>query len=293
LLQLYENKWEPIAEMHVEPGVQKAKALVVLTDIGGDPRILQKCAEAASFPTSDTANALARVYGQQCIGRMGDAKLAIPIMKKTWDEIDQSVAEHALFTLAQVGAKEVAQELLGFTTFDGFVAQCVSLDSRNKKEVCAEGSSQVRPPRVTALSRLAPGSMLPAFEKMLAEEKHEGLKKTITEGRDRVAAAADCDGKGEDCWIAKLKHENPRQRERAAYELVWSGTEKSIPALLENLADQDNEARFGAILAVWRKLPKEGAAKVDEILKAEAGKTQFVRINEDLKRLRIKLARGY
>ena len=103
-------------------------------------------------------------------------------------------------------------------------------------------------------------------------------------------------GKGEACWVDTLKHENPRYRERAGYELLWRGSKRSKAAneaLLESLADKDNEARYAAILAVWRSLPEGGAEKVDAILKREKGKTQFVRINEDLKRIQIKLRRGY
>jgi HEAT repeat protein len=293
LVDLYDGKFETgLEDMQLSAGVKKAKALVVLADIAADPRITARCTEAAGFPTSDTANALARVYGQQCLGRLAD-KSAGPVLRKVWDDIDQSVAEHALYSLAQVGAKEYAGDLLKMTTFDGFVAQCLSLDSRNKKEVCEAASSQVRPPRIIALSRIAPASMLPDFEKMITDEKDEKLKKTITEGRDRLLAMKDCEGKGDACFIGLLKDPNPRKRERAAYELRSARSPEAIAALVEALGDEDNEARFGAILALWVNPPKEAAARATEILKNEAGKNQYVRINEDLKRLEIKAARGY
>jgi len=292
LVEVYNNKYKPIEDMHIEPGVQKAKALQILVDIGGYPGLEKICLAAAATPASDTANSLARVYGQQCVGRLG-TKEAIPILKKYWDDLDQSVVEHAIFALAQMGAKDVAGELLAMTTFEGFVKQCMGLDKRNKRELCEEASPQVRPPRVIALSRLAPGSMVKDFEQMLAEEKDAKLKKEIEKGLTRVKAAAECDGKGTDCWIGLLKHQDPLYRERAGYELMWSEDKAAVPALLEALGDQDNEARYAAILAIWRMLPKEGVAKIDEILAREKGKTQFVRINEDLKRLRVKLERGY
>ncbi len=292
LFAVYNNKFEPIAEFHVEPGVQKAKALQVLMDIGGDPRIKKLCIEAAGIDPSDTANSLARVYGSQCVGRLGYTE-ALPVLKKGWDALDQSISEHALNAMAQMGAKSVAKELLAMTTFDGFVRQCQALDRRNKKEVCEKASPQVRPPRVETLSRIGSGDMLGAFEKMIADEQDAKLKKKLVKGKDRIAAAKDCEGKGVDCWIEKLKHDNAQQRERAAYELTWDGSDKAVDALLGALGDQDNEARFAAILGVWRALPKKGVARIDEILADEKGKTQFVRINQDLKRLRIKLERGY
>jgi len=293
LVKLYDGNFETgLEELQLADGVKKAKALVVLADIGADERIKQRCTQAAGFPTSDTANALARVYGQQCLGRLAD-KSAGPVLRKVWDDIDQSVAEHALYSIAQVGAKEYAAELLKMTTFDGFVAQCLSLDSRNKKEVCEAASPQVRPPRVISLSRIAPASMLPDFEKMIADEKDESLKKKITEGRDRLLAMKDCEGKGDACFIGLLKDPNPRKRERAAYELRNARTPEAIAALVQALGDEDNEARFGAILALWVNPPKEAEARATQILKDEAGKNQYVRINEDLKRLEIKAARGY
>ena len=47
-------------------------------------------------------------------------------------------------------------------------------------------------------------------------------------------------------------------------------------------------------LLVGRSPPrKDGADKVKAILDSEVGKMQFIKINEDLKRLEIKMRRGY
>lgn len=306
LIDVYEGKYKAIEPMHIKRGVQKAKALQVLSDIGGDKRIDKLCVEAAGIPANDTAQTLARTFGTQCVGKLGlDA--GTKALLQIWDDNDQSIAEHALYALSQLGETNVARQLLNMTTFDGWVKQCMSLDKRNKKEVCEGASPQVRPPRVTALARMAPPDMADEFDKMIKEEegrKVEGnmqkfqktLVKKLKEGREMVAAAEACKGKGEPCWIKTLSHDNPRYRERAGYELLWLGKKRSKAAneaLLEALGDKDNEARYAAILAVWRSLPEGGAEKVDAILERERGKTQFVRINEDLKRIQIKLRRGY
>jgi HEAT repeat protein len=306
LVDVYNGKYAAIDAMHVAKGVQKAKALQVLSDIGGDPRIEKLCIEAAGIPANDTAQTLARTFGTQCVGKLGLGG-GTKALLQIWDDNDQSIAEHALYALSQLGETEVARQLLNMTTFDGWVKQCMSLDKRNKTEVCEAASPQVRPPRVTALGRMAPPDMAGAFDSMIKEEearKVEGemskfqktLVKKLKEGREMIAAAEACKGKGETCWVETLKHDNPRYRERAGYELLWLGSKRSKAAndaLLEALADQDNEARYAAILAVWRSLPEGGAEKVDAILEREKGKTQFVRINEDLKRIQIKLRRGY
>lgn len=293
LIEVYNAKYEPIEEMHVAKGVQQAKALQVLGDISGQPEVVKLAKEAASLPTSDTAGALSRTFGIQMLGKYGVTS-AKPIFLKTWDDIDQSISEHALQALVQIGATDLAPQLLAMSTFDGFVKQCMSVDKRNKKELCEAASPQVRPARLGPLSQIAPGSMLPAFEKMLKEEKNKKVKKVLTKGINRVKAAKECDGKGEECWIKLLKHENPRYQERAAYQLMWDGpTKTALPHLIENLSAKENEARYPAILAVWRTLPKEAVAKIEKTLAAEKGRTQYVRINEELKRLLVKIPRGY
>lgn len=292
LRQVYKNNFEKIRDLHIEPGVQKAKALQVLSDIGSDDATRKFCSEAAAIPPNDTANSLARVYGQQCVGRLG-VKSAASRLKQGWDELDQSISEHALNALVQLGQKGVAGELAQMTSFEGFVKQCMKLDRRNKREQCEKGSTQVRGPRVLALSRIGPGSLLESFQKMVKEEKDPKLKKKIELGVSRIQAAKDCDGKGLACWMEKLKHANPQHRERAAYELAWDGGPEAQKGLVSALGDEDNETRYAAILGVWRTLPKEAKSRIEHILKSEKGKTQFVRINEDLKRLLIKVERGY
>ena len=111
---------------------------------------------------------------------------------------------------------------------------------------------------------------------------------------ERVTAAAECKNDVA-CWKGKVKDPSPRVRERAAYELVWAGTDEARDVLLDVLADEDNEARYAAIIGVGRRLPKDPAAveKLAKQIEAERGKTQFIRVNEDLKRLEVRMRRGY
>jgi hypothetical protein len=204
------------------------------------------------------------------------------------------------------------------TDHAGFMNQCVKLQE-NKAEQCRFSEHQIRKIRIRVLSRIATGdlskqwdAMIAETDKLIVEEQahadgsdevqkqvgkaavkgHKKTKEYLEERKPMIAAAAEC-GTKVDCWMGKLKDENARVREKAHYELHFSGDEKATPALIDALADKDNEARYAAILAIWQRLPKEGVEKVDAILKAERGSTQFIRINEDLKRLRVKLKRGY
>ncbi|MCP4499736.1 MAG: HEAT repeat domain-containing protein [Deltaproteobacteria bacterium] len=298
LLEVFHNKYEPIEDLHIEKGVQKAKAIQVLTDIGGDKRIEAVILEAAKISPDDTANSLARIWSQQQLGRLGLQAGKATLLSK-WDDIDQSKSEHSLNGLVQLGAKDKAAGLLAMTTYNGFVRQCMKLDSRNKKSTCEAASSQVRPARVLPASRLAPGSSLKTFEQMLKEEKgrkdgkNKKLVKAIEEGIKRVQAAAECDGKGKACWVKMLDDKEPLKRERAGYELLWLNDKSTAEAQRKLLADKDNEVRFTGILYAWRTLDKEALPLIKETLKKEKGKTQYVRINQDLRRLVVKLERGY
>lgn len=321
LLEVYQGKYKPIEELHVDSGVQRAKALEVLGDIG-DERFLPMALESSAVSVTDTASALTRAKADVALGRLG-VKQAVPVLTKHWDDVDVSKSEFALASVAQIGAKDVVPALLGMSTHDGYTKQCVQ-EQKNQATQCRFSEAQVRRPRLMALSRLGTGAELVAWTQMIADadkhiaeeaekskasdqvEKkvaeaakkgHEKTKKLLEERRAMLEAAQEC-GETLDCWSKKLEVEDARVRERAAYALMHLSDEGALPALMKALGDPDNEARYAAILAVWRAMPKgdlgkQAVDRIDQILKDEKGKTQFVRINEDLKRLRVKLARGY
>lgn len=321
LLQVYAGKYEPIEELHVDPGVQRAKAIEVLGDIG-DERFVPMALESSAVAVTDTASALTRAKADVALGRLG-VKKAVPVLVKHWDDVDVSKSEFALASVAQIGARDVVPALLQMSTHDGYMNQCVKVQ-QNKEAQCRFSEAQVRRPRLMALSQLSTGAELDAWNKMIeesdkliaeetqkmgatdevekkvaeaAKKGHEKTKKLLEERKPMLEAAKEC-GDKVDCWVGKLKDKDARVREKAGYELMYSGDEKALTALIEALGDQDNEARYAAILAVWRAMPKgdlgkKALARVEQILEDEKGKTQFIRINEDLKRLKIKLARGY
>jgi HEAT repeat protein len=316
LLDVYNGKYKAIEDLHVDANVQRAKALEVLADIGG-PQVEPLILEIAAMKVDDTASALARAKAHGAIGRFG-IKKAAPILMKHWDNVDVSQSEFALHSISQIGHRAAMKPLLAMSTHDGYMNQCIKKQD-NPETACRFSEAQVRKVRLTALARLADGGLVDAWDKMIADadanakeeadkaakgegaEKsvaskskkgHEKTKELLIKTKPMLVAAAECGAKTE-CWIGKLKDENPRVREKAGYELLFSGDDAAIPALVEALGDKDNEARYAAILAVWRKLPKEAGPRSGEILKAEKGKTQFIRINEDLKRLHIKAERGY
>lgn len=293
LLKLAKGQWHEagIDELHVEPNLQRTKALVVLADIG-DPAAFPMIAETVDLQGNDTATALARVEAARAVGRLGLVN-ATPGLVKRMSTVDISQSEHALAALTQLGKKDVVPQLVAMSTMEGYVKQCKA--EGNDEENCKFSQAQVRKPRLLALARLGGGAELDGYEKMIAAETDPKLKAWMEEQKPRLVAAKEC-GDKTDCWVGKLKDGNAKVRERAAYELMWKrgGDKAAVDALFAALADEDNETRYAAILGVLQSLPKDkNADEVTKILEAEKGKTQFVRINEDLKRVEIRLKRGY
>jgi HEAT repeat protein len=292
LQKIWDNKFASIESLHIDPFVQKTKTVVVYGDLA-DPSTFDRIIEASTTEGSTTGPALLRVEGQRAAGRIGIDKVAAGL-KKQMDNVDVSQSEHALAGLVQLGHREIAGDLWKMTTADGYLKNCTGQD--NSAEQCQLNELQVRKVRLLHWSRIAGGDALGDLEKAIAAEQNAKLKDEMAKAKPRLEAAAACAGKGVACWTEKLKDATPVVRERAAYELLWTNTDESRDALIGALTDKDNETRYAAIMGVLRRLPKDGVAIADKVkaqLAAEKGQAQFIRINEDLKRLEVRLRRGY
>ena len=286
--QIYDAKFKAIDELHIEPGVQRTKAVVVYGDLAM-PETFQKILAGVDAQGNDTATSLLRIESQRAVGRIG-LKEAVAGLKDRMDNVDISQSEHALAALSQIGTNNLAAEILALSTSAGYLKNCTG--QGNPAEQCLFSEVQVRKPRALAFTRLS--SDWTAMQAMIEQEKNEVFKKWLGEQGERVQAGAEC--KDLACWQGKLKDKSPRVRERAAYELAWMGTDEARDALYDALTDDDNEVRYAAIIGVGRRLPKDAQGVADRLQKqidSEKGKTQYVRINEDLKRLEVRVRRGY
>jgi len=131
--------------------------------------------------------------------------------------------------------------------------------------------------------------------KQLAEE----VVKVIQENKPRLVAYGEC-REDVDCWIRKLKDPSKLVRERAAIELGRLGDPKAIGPLMATLRDPELEPRFAAIASTdWLvsnskdalEAAKKGLPALDAQIAEEQGKVHFARVNEDLKRLAVKIRR--
>lgn len=127
----------------------------------------------------------------------------------------------------------------------------------------------------------------------------EAVKKVLDDNKPRLAVYGVCK-EDVDCWIGKLGDENTMVRERAAIELGRLGSSKAVGPLMKALTDQALDPRYAAIASVdWLATSseaglaeaKKGLDALDKQVIEERGKVHFARINEDLKRLAVKIRR--
>jgi HEAT repeat protein len=101
------------------------------------------------------------------------------------------------------------------------------------------------------------------------------------------------------CWAKKLDDPNEGVRERAAYEVGRSGNASLVGELMKRLREKNLDTRLAFIQgADWLIDSKAALAEAKALLPAlttqiaeERGKTEYDRVNEDLKRLHVKIAR--
>jgi HEAT repeat protein len=294
LREIYDGKFKAIETLHVEPGVQRAKAMVVAADIA-DPSTNDWVIKGVDEQGNGTATVLTRLQAQDAAGRLG-LQAAVKGMRNRIDNADISQSEHALNALTAIGARDIAGPMYAWTTSEGALKQCA--EQGGNTATCAKSEDQIRKARLLAWSRLAPGTDFAKAEKMVADEKNPKLKAVVEVAKERMAVAKEC-GSDVKCFIGKTKSESVGVRDRSAYELLWAsaaGNNDARDALIPLLSDKDNEVRYAAILGVMRRLPTDSVPLADVLKKqldAERGQQQFIRINEDLKRLETKLRRGY
>ncbi len=184
------------------------------------------------------------------------------------------------------------------------------------------GSWDAREPAIIGVAMLGSGDDLKVLEKLAADEAKihgayckedpeydackdvaAGAKKNveaIQKHMKRLEAAKECAGDLA-CWAKKLDDPEAGVRERAAYQLGRGGDAKYIDVLVKRLSDENLETRAAAITAAdWLitdspeafKTAKGSLEAIQKQLQAESGKTTYVKVNEDLRRLAVKMARG-
>ena len=305
LLDAYAGKNDDINQLQLDPAVVPAKIAVVLGDIG-DKRgvgVVRKIAVFDDAKSPMGMGPLARSNAMRTLGLIGD-KSAVPELKKELLAIDVSMREFPTEALGLIGDRSVCPDLFKAASHQPFWSDCKKAGYEDK--ACENSEWEARQLSSEWMSRLCDASYYSKFKKMLDNEKNAKVKKMMEVDLVRLDAANECK-KDVACWLKKLKTFAPkgadraavanaaRVRDKAGFELSYLADKSTGQALLDALQDPDLDARFAIDVALLRVMPKgeKAAARVDKIVADEYGKATYIKINEDLKRLAVKLRRGY
>ena len=291
------------------PAGTYAKTALVLGDIG-DPRAIPVLAAKLKYvdpdPNRETSRLLSnlvRMFAANALGRMRavQAAPAVQMLVSTGSAQDEEVTTFASEALVWMGDRAQARDLMkkarsGLLKLRLTVAQSAALlgepvlgkDMLDLALRESKGSQQACLRQLTELT-------MPIDDPRQACDL---LATQFGELSKPLEAARVC-ASDSPCWLPKLKDEDPVVRARAAYELGRAGAVEAIAALATAAGEEQLLVRAAATRALdWltavpaaRPALKEIAPQLAAQLLQEQGKPQYIRPNEDLRRLQVKLSR--
>lgn len=269
----------------------KAKCGFVLGDLR-DERAVEPLLEAFK-DAAEKNDPVVLVYATTPLAVLGD-KRAVPLFTKQMTTLDASQRDPIMRALVQLGAVEAVDKMAATIPKSHFVAGCVKAGA--SKEACESDSTKAslygaQKASIDHTTNLAMGDQLETLTKMLDEMVDPKIKKYFQARIKRVKIAEECK---EDvaCWSKKLTDSDPLIRERAAWTLARLENKSAAPALAKALGDKDDKVRSAAIQAYWLLGDDSAVPAIEKILKDEESQSDYVKVNEDLKRLLIHLRRA-
>jgi HEAT repeat protein len=291
------------------PAGTYAKAALVLGDLE-DPRaipvLLAKLKYIDPDPVPSTSRLLTnlvRMFAAGALGRLRAQEAAAPIQQliQTRDPQDDDLVNFSCEALVWIGDRPQARELMkkaqvGVLKLRLPVAQSAALfgEPGLGKDVLNLALKESKRPQQVCLKELADLTMPVDDPKtacdLLATQFGE-LSKPFEAAR---VCAMDAP-----CWLPKLSDQDPVVRARAAYELGRIAAPEAVPQLVKAASEEQLLVREAAVRALdWmtanpaaKPALKSAAAALASQLAAEQGKVQFVKVNEDLRRVQVKLSR--
>ena len=291
------------------PAGTYAKAALVLGDLE-DPKaipvLLAKLKYVDPDPVPGTSRLLTnlvRMFAASALGRLRAKDAAAPIQAliQTRDPQDEDLVNFASEALVWIGDRAQARELMkkaqsGVLKLRLPVAQSAALfgEPALGKEILGLAMRESKGAQSSCLKQLVELTMPVDDPKtacdLLATQFGE-LSKPFEAAR---VCAADVP-----CWLPRLADPDPVVRARSAYELGRAGAPEGVPGLVKLASDEQPLAREAAIRALdWlanvpaaKNALKNAAGPLAAQLAAEQGKVQFLKVNEDLRRVQVKLAR--
>ncbi|MBC7792300.1 MAG: HEAT repeat domain-containing protein [Clostridia bacterium] len=143
------------------------------------------------------------------------------------------------------------------------------------------GPGESRASALIAVTRLGSGAELDTVTEAVQDD--EDLTRMFREEKVRLEAAAQCKTDGT-CWRGKLADQNPRVRERAAYQLGWAGDKSGSTALLKSAEDSVPEVRFASVLSLER-LGSVDAKSLRAIQTRSGDRMEYRQVNAEIARV--------
>jgi HEAT repeat protein len=311
-------------------GTAAADKLIIAAD-GEDKEILKWAKENGIVEPAVYAKSM-QVLGDLHDPRANKRMISLLDYKHEDPRFQLFVRMRAADALGRIRASEAAKVLAGMLTEDEanarneYIRAVVRIGSKDAvaalAKAAAKGSWDARQPAIIGLSMLGDEKDVATFEKLAKDEEAtfgaeckedpefedcktpaESAKKhveAINNHLKRIVAAKECKSEVS-CWAKKLDDTNEGVRERAAMELGRANKAEMIGELTKRLTEKNLDTRLAIIQATdWLVHDnKEAAKKAQEVLPSlekqiaeEKGKTEFVKVNEDLRRLYVKIKRS-
>ncbi|WP_426749411.1 HEAT repeat domain-containing protein [Myxococcus sp. Y35] len=298
---------------------------VLLPALEGQDADLLKWAQSNGVNPASYAMKAATVLGDLREKRAVSALLKQLAYTNSDPQIQALVRMQAADALARMRAQEAVKPLAGLvsetdaTVRDAYVRALVRLGGRDAlpalEKAAGTGDWYARESAVKGIAMLGDARELPLLQKLAAAEpartaadckqmEDDGCDDPAALGKQRadslaaqaklLEAAQACAGNAA-CWVQRMEKADPRLLERAALEVGRSGAAEHAGALAARVGERDTEARLALILGVsWllegspdatKKVRDASLERLRKQLQDEQGYTQFVSVNEDLRRL--------
>lgn len=294
------KKWAD--DSHILQEALVAKAAQVIGDFH-DPRGEKALLNLLAYKSDKYDIMLfVRMKAADALGRMRSKEGAKALAAQV-GELESNTRQQYVWALVRIGGHDAVPKII---------------DSASK------GSWDARTESLRGIALLGDGGDIAALEKLKADEpktfdaecKSEeiggtkdcadvptGVKKhqeRMEKLKSTLEAAKECNSDGA-CWAKKLNDAVPETRARAAYEIGRSGNAALVSELTKRLKETDLDTRLAIIQGIdWLVSDSKDALKtaqgvlpeLEKQVADERGKTEFVKVNEDLRRLPVKLSRG-
>jgi HEAT repeat protein len=275
-----------------------AKAVQVMGDLH-DRRVEKTVVSYLNYKSEfEDIKLIIRMRAADALGRMR-SKEGVKPLAALLDEEEPNARKEYVWSLARIGGKDALPKLI---------------------ESAGKGDWMAREESMRGVAML--GEDPAVFDKFAAveeklftaeckeNEEADGCKdlpgavkkhvEKINAYKNRAVAAAECKSDAK-CWVKHLDAKDEGTRERAAYEIGRSGDGSLIGELTKRLPEKNLDTRLAIIQGTDWLIDdsKEAAAEAKKStleplrkqIADERGKTEFVKVNEDLRRLLAKLER--